>query len=245
MLDWLTREVVEGLAKGVLFTLFLTAVTTIISLVLGVGVGSARMSPRRWVRGAARVHVEVFRNVPALIQIIFWAFAVPNLVGAPTRRRLFFDNGLVDLLGDLTTLPIPYYAAAACLGLSLNTSAYVAELFRAGVGTIPSEQLDAARSLGATALFAFRTIVLPGGLRAAFPALSTRLVHNMKNTALASFVTVPELFHEIEASINETFRATEFLLTGAVIYLVLSGAMTLLLRRVEIRLHRGRKVGYV
>ncbi len=241
MFDWLTAEAVEALAKGVGFTLGLTLVTTVSSMVLGLAIGAARMNSARRFQIPARSFIEVFRNVPALIQIIFWAFAVPNLFSASRRRTIFFDNPLIDLLGDLTTLAIPYYGAAACLGLTLNSSAYIAELFRAGVGTIPIEQLDASRSLGASRRVAFRSVVLPGGVRAAFPAISTRLIHNMKNTALASFVAVPELFHEIEGSINATFRATEFLMLGAVLYLGLSALMSLVLDRADATLHRGQR----
>jgi polar amino acid transport system permease protein len=189
-------------------------------------------------RRAAVVHVEIHRNIPALVLIIFWAFALPNLLPPGMRQTIFFKNIIMDGVSDLTGLSVPYYALAAAFALTLNTSAYLAELFRAGVGTIPREHLDAARSLGASPAVVLRTILIPEGIRASFPAMSTRLIHNMKNTALAAFVSVPELFHGIQTAITRSFRAVEFLLLAAVIYLLLSYGYSLLLTAVERRLAR-------
>lgn len=240
MFDWLTADIATELLRGTLLTVALTIVTALSATACGIAVGAARMSSRSIVRRGAAAYVEVFRNVPALIQIIFWAFALPNLLSPDTRRTLLFDNALMDLARDLTGIPIPYYGLAGALALTLNTSAYIAELFRAGAGSIPTNQLDSARTLGATPATTFRTLVIPGALRAAFPAISTRLIHNMKNTALVSFVAVPELFHELQASIQSTFRATEFLFLGAVVYLALAALLSAGLSWIDRRLHRGR-----
>lgn len=238
--DWFDSDTLGLLGRGVGLTVILTVITSAASLSIGLIVGVLRMARQRVVRGLAAAYIELFRNVPALIQIIFWAFAVPTLFPSQLRSRLFFNNPLVDWISDLSGLSLPYYALAAAIGLSLNTSAYLAELFRAGAGTIPTVRLEAARTLGASPRAIVRTIIIPDSLRASFPAISNRLVHNMKNTALASFVAVPELFHEMQAAINDTFRATELLLATAVLYLVLAVVMSVLLHLVDRRLHRGR-----
>lgn len=106
-------------------------------------------------------------------------------------------------------------------------------LCRAGVGTIPRQIVDAARSLGASKHLVYRHIILPQGIRAAFPAIATRLIHNMKNTALASFVAVPEFFHATQTSITRTFFPLQFLLLAAFVYLLLLVAFAALLRRIE------------
>ena len=240
--EWLTAEVLALLGAGLVVTIVITVVTTALAMMVGVGLVTLRLADRRWIRAAATTFVEVFRNIPALIQIIFWAFAFPNLFAPDTRRILFFDNGLVDALGDLTGLAVPYYAVAASFALVLNTGAHLGELFRAGVGTVAREHVDAARSLGARRREVFWRILLPDGMRAAFPAITTRLVHNLKNTALASFVAVPELFHAVQAEISRSFRATEFLTLAALLYLALAYAMTFALGRIEAVLHRGRRV---
>ncbi len=242
MPSWLTPDVVDRLIDGTALTVAITVATCLSSFLVGLGLASARMVGPTWLRRPAVAAIEVFRNVPALIQIIFFAFAVPNVVPFEQRRTLFFDNPVVDGLGAISGVPIPYYLAAAALALTLNTGGHLAELIRAGMQTVPVEQFEAARSLGASRLSATRTVLIPGGVRAGFPAISTRLVHNMKNTALVSFVAVPDLFQVIQGSVTKTFRATEFLLLAALLYLALSAVMTFGLGRIESWLWRGRSI---
>jgi polar amino acid transport system permease protein len=235
---WLADETIRLLLDGLLLTLALTAATSIASLALGILVGTMRLSGRRAWRRMAGAFVDIHRNVPALVLIIFWAFAVPNLFPQPLRSVVFFDNSLMDWLSVLTGLSLPFYLLAAALALTLNTAAYIAELFRAGVGTIRRQQLDAARTLGAAQRSCFWRLILPQGVRAAFPAMSTRLIHNMKNTALASFVAVPEFFQATQSAMTATFRAVEFLALATVTYLALSFGFAILLEAVERRLSR-------
>ena len=232
-MDWLSPELGRLLARGLLYTVALTAITSLLSLIAGILVGSLRISGRPLLSRAAAVYVEIFRNIPALVLIIFFAFAVPNLFAVELRQTLFFDNTVVNWAEILSGLLLPYYAMAVILALTLNTSAYLAELFRAGVGTIPRQIVDAARSLGATRKAVYRQILLPQGIRAAFPAIATRLIHNMKNTALASFVAVPEFFHSTQTSITRSFFALQFLLLAALIYLLMSATFAALLRQIE------------
>ena len=228
---WLTPEIVHLLLSGLGVTIVLTIATSAGALVLGVGIGWLRLSALRLARSLAVIYVEVFRNVPALVAVIFWAYALPNAFDPGTRRALFFDNAWINGLGHLIGLSVPYYAVGAALGLTLNTSAYIAELFRAGVGTLAREHWEAARSLGASRSRAFLNLLLPHGLRAASPAIVTRLVHNMKNTALASLVAVPEFFKAVQTSITRSFHAVELLLLASVGYWLLSWSFAWLLRR--------------
>lgn len=230
MFPWLTVEIMTRLLNGLGLTIALTAVTSLAALGLGIGVGWLRVSASPGMRGAGMAYVEIFRNVPALVGVIFWAYALPNAFPPEFRRALFFDNGLMQSLSQVTGLAIPYYALAAAFGLTLNTSAYIAELFRAGAGTLAREHWEAARTLGASSSRAFWRLLLPHSLRAVAPALTTRLIHNLKNTALASFVAVPEFFNAIQASISRSFYATELLLAASALYLCLSWAFRQLLR---------------
>lgn len=236
-MSFLTPDILALLVRGIGFTLLLTAVTTILSLLLGIAVGALRLSRQLVLRNLAAIYVDIFRNIPALVLIIFWAFAVPNIFTPETRQVLFFDNLLADWGQLLTGLSLPYYALAATVALTLNTSAYLAELLRAGMSTIPQEVVDAARSLGASQRALFWRILLPQGLRVAFPAVSTRLIHNMKNTALAAFVAVPELFQATQTAIARTFRAVELLLLASVFYWLLAFAFAAFLQRIDRRLN--------
>jgi ABC-type amino acid transport system permease subunit len=197
-----------------------------------------RLSTRPIVRRLGAIYIDLFRNIPALVLIIFFAFALPNLIPLEARRHFFFDNAFTQWGQTLTGLSLPYYMLAAIVALTLNTSAYLAELFRAGTRTIPLEYVDAARSLGATPAAVFWQILLPQGFRAAFPAITTRLIHNMKNTALVAFVAVPDFFHATQTAIARTFRATEILILAAIMYLLLSIAFAAFLRWVEGRMNR-------
>ena len=231
----------EGLASGALVTVLLTVGTSFGSILAAFGLAAARFSGGAFSRRLANAYVEVFRNVPALIQIIFLAFALPTVFPDDLRRTVFFDNWLADIASRATGLPLPYYALAAGVGLVLNTSAHLAEILKAGIAAVPTAHIDAVRTMGATQREAFRSVALPDGLRAVFPGVSNRLVHNMKNTALASFVAVPELFHQMQAAINRTFQASELLLLTSALYLALSIALTGLLAWVDQRLHRGQR----
>ena len=184
MFYWLTPQILMLLGKGLLLTIILTLITGLLSLGTGILVGLGRLQRSRAVTLPAMVFIETFRNIPALVLIVFFAFALPNAFAPSLRRTLFFDNLAMQWLGAMTGLSIPWYAVGGALGLTLNTAAYVAELFRAGVGTLAREYVDAALSMGASWRVIYRRILIPGGLRAAFPAITSRLIHNMKNTAL-------------------------------------------------------------
>ena len=239
MFEWLNTESGNLLINGLALTIGLTAVTSILGLVLGVGIGILKLTQRPILPKLAIIYIETFRNIPALVLIIFWAFAFPNIIPLELRSKVFFDNPIINSISTWTGLSIPYYTLAAVLGLTLNTSAYLAELFWAGVGTIQQEHIDASRTLGAPKLVLLRRIIVPQGLRAPFPAISTRLIHNMKNTALVAFVATPEFFHSIQTAITRSFRAVELLMLAAVVYLLLSFTFSSLLRWIENRLNRG------
>lgn len=241
MADWLTRDALDRLSDGIVITVGLTAITTVLALLLGGLLASARQSRSRGVRRASGAFVDVFRNVPALVLIIFFAFAVPTVVPQSRRTGLFFDNWLWDALNEMTGIPIPYYAVAATVALVANTGAHLAEVIRGGLSTVPSEEIESARLLGAGRLRVWRSVTFPGALRSSFPAVSSRLIHNMKNTALASLVAVPELFHSMQGEIARSFRATEFLTLVALVYLGLAAVFSMTLERVETHLLRGRR----
>ena len=229
-IDWLTPDLLHLLLRGLALTVALTGVTAALALAVGVAAGAMRLSANRLARGLAAAHVEMHRNMPALVLMILWAFALPNLFPAEMRRAIFFDNGFLAWISRWSGLSLPYYTLAAGTALILNTSAYLAELFRAGVGAIPRQHIDAARTLGASRLEVFRRVLLPEGLRIAFPAISTRLIHHLKNSALAGFVATPEFFHSAQTAITRTFLALEILMLAAVVYLLLAFAFSGLLR---------------
>jgi len=211
-------------------------------MLVGVVTAVGRHQGGRWFRRGSAAFVETFRNVPTLILLIFFAFAVPNLFPAGLRRTIFFQNVVMDGLGTLTTLAIPYYAVAAAIALTANTGAHLAELLRSGMSAVPQQRVDAARSLGASSRRASVTVLVPDGIRVAFPGIVNRLVHNLKNTALVGFVAVPDAFQEIQGAITKTFQASGLLILAAVLYLALATVLQFVLRRIEVGLWRGRRI---
>lgn len=242
MPEWLTGELGAEIASGVVVTIVLTLITSVAAFAVGLTAAIGRRSRHRWARRLAGTFVEIFRNVPALILLLFFAFAVPNLFPADIRRTLFFNNWLVDVAKTVTSLPLPYYAVAAVVALTANTGAHLAEVLRAGMDAVPESRVDAARSLGASARTAYFTVTIPDGVRIAFGGVVNRLVHNLKNTALVSFVAVPDAFAEIQGAITETFVATDLLVFAALVYLTLATLLEFGLRRIEAALWRGRPV---
>jgi His/Glu/Gln/Arg/opine family amino acid ABC transporter permease subunit len=233
MPNWFTPQILTLLSQGLWLTISLALITSLLAMGLGIGVGLLRLWGKGGAALAATLFVETFRNIPALVLIIFWAFAFPNAFPAQSRQLIFFDNDVIHNLGYLSGLSIPWYGVAAILALTLNTAAYIAELFRAGVRTIAQEHVDAAQSMGASWRTIFRVILIPGGLRAAYPAITSRLIHNLKNTALVSLIAIPEFFGSINTAITRSFMAVEFLTLAALVYLALSAAMLLGLRFLE------------
>ena len=236
--EWLSDDLISLLIRGFSLTLWFTAATSGLSLVVGLLIGSLKLTKNVLLAPLANAFIEIHRNVPALVLIIFWAFAFPNIFALEVRQSLFFENQIIHKIESLTGLAVPYYALAAGLAIILNSSAYIAELFRAGVGTIHQEHLDASRTLGASRWVQLWKIVIPQGVRAAFPAISTRLIHTMKNTALAAFVSTPEFFHSIQTGITRTFRAVELLFIASAVYLLISLSYANILGWIERRLHR-------
>lgn len=243
MLDAISELITGDVLLGVAVTVVLTALTSVASLILGVAAALGRRSDGGMKRRASAVFVETFRNVPALILLIFFAFAVPNLFPADLRRTIFFDNLVIDGLGTVTLLAIPYYAVAAVIALSANTGAHLAEVIGSGVDAIPRARIEAARSLGAARRSLLRTVVIPDAVRVSFPGITNRLIHNLKNTALVGFVAVPDLFQELQATITRTFQATSTLVLASLLYLALAAVFEFLLGRVERSIWRGRPIG--
>lgn len=180
------------IAQGTLMTLWLTGASALLSLAIGIVVGVLRITPVRLLRVLAANYTEFFRNIPLLTVLFFIYFGVPN-----TGLRLS---------------PV----ASAIWGLGLYTAAYVAEVIRAGLETVSKGNVEAARSLGLNFLQTLRYVQLPQAVRAAIPPLGTLLIALLKNTSLASTITVGELLFQADFVGNRTFNPNILLIAGAI-----------------------------
>jgi len=205
------------LGSGLLETLKLSALSILFSLVLGTAIGVMRVAPFAPVAVFAEGYVTYFRNTPLLI-ILF--FALNGLPASPLEIRLsFFDTAVV--------------------GLSVYTSAYVAEVVRAGLQALGRGQMEAARSLGLSWVGAMRFVLLPQAFAAIIPPLGSVFIALTKNTALASTIAVPELLYQSNVLEARTFNPNVLLVAG-LLYLALTIPLGLLVNYVESRMSLAR-----
>jgi polar amino acid transport system permease protein len=204
---------IDLLLRGVTLTLTLWAVAFAFSLVAGLFIGIARGSDRNWLNWPATAYIEVFRNTPVLVQLVWFYYAFPVLTGI-----------------QMTPLP------AAAFALCLNTSAYCAEIYRAGLQSIVIGQWEAGKALGMTYWRILRRIILPQAVRRMLPAFTNRAVELAKMTSIASVITVHELMYEARIFSSQSFLPLETFSVVAMIYFVLIYPGTLAAYLLERRL---------
>ncbi|MGA7732805.1 MAG: ABC transporter permease subunit [Chloroflexia bacterium] len=209
----------EWLSRGLLMTVIISIISGFLAAIIGFVVVQCHISARAWLRVIGAGFVIVFRNLPLVPLLLFLTFGLPGLwsqfCGCP------FPRGL-----ELHLL---------LLGLALNTSAYLAEILRAGVAAVPSQQIDIARTLGLSPGTILRRVIYPQAIRIVAPGLASRFIHNMKNSTLALIVPLPvdmmEVVGQAGRIAGQTFSWAEPLIFAACIYLLLSIGLGSLLNR--------------
>ena len=196
-------------------TIQITVLSTAIGFVIGLIVGVARISHVRLLRMLAEVYVEFFRGTPLLVQIFLFYFALPVLTG----QR-------ID----------PFIAAISACGI--NSGAYVAEIFRAGIQSVDEGQMEAGRSLGMTWLQTMRYIIVPQAFKRVIPPLGNEFIAMLKDSSLVSVIGFEELTRRGQLIIAKTYGSFEIWMSVAVIYLV----MTLTISRFVAYLERRCRV---
>jgi polar amino acid transport system permease protein len=202
-------------AQGALMTLFLTGSSVGIGLVAGLFLGLAKLSSRPWLRVPATVFVEVFRDIPLLVLLLWIFYCLPILTGLR-----------IDII------------ESAILGISVHASAYLAEVYRAGIQSIDRGQMESARSLGMSFWQGMQRIVLPQAIRRMIPPFLNVTADFMKASALASVVGVWELLRQASNLIANTWRPLEAYTAVAVTYLLLIYPVVWLTGYLERRLAR-------
>lgn len=186
------------LLEGILTTLIASVASMAASLVLSLPLTLMRISGR-WLSGAAQLYIELFRNLPLLV-LVLWVFTV------------------LPLLTGLTLSPL----LSGVVALTLNLTAFIAEIYRAGITSIATGQSHAARALGMTRTQLYKRIVLPQALMRVLPALGNMWVSLFKDTAILSVIGVGELMYEGRIAATDTYRPLEVFTGVAVIYYLLA-----------------------
>ncbi|ABF45360.1 amino acid ABC transporter membrane protein, PAAT family [Deinococcus geothermalis DSM 11300] len=203
--------------QGAQMTLQLTLVSGLIGLLVGIVAGIMRTSSLWIARAPAGLFIWFIRGTPLLVQILFVYNALPPLLAA---------IGLKVELDEFWS---------AVIALALNVGAYNAEVIRAGILAVPRGQVEAARSLGLSGVQTMRTVVLPQALRIVVPPLVNNLVALLKDSSLASTISLLELTLAGSRVSSETFQPVPVLTTIAAVYLALTTVMTLFTDQLEKR----------
>ena len=210
--DWLIV-----LLAGARITALLTIAAFLVGMILGAVVAALRSSSRPLLRGMARIYLELVRGVPVLAILFLVYFGLPGV-------GLTFD---------------PF--TAGVIGLGISSSAYVSEVIRAGVGTLHKGQREAALAIGMTPRTAARLIILPQVLRVSLPALLSTLIVLLKDSSLCALITVNEIMLTARALSTEYFLPLAIFIMAGAIYFGIAWPLSLLARRLERTLSRGRR----
>ena len=201
------------LLRGVGLTVQLWAIAFALGMMLGLLISLGPLSGKRWLRLPAIGYVEVFRNTPVLIQLIWFYYAFPIVLGQQLS-------------------PV----VAAILALTLNTSAYCAEIFRGGIESIAKGQWEAAKAIGMSRAMSLRRIILPQVGKRMLPAFTNRGIELAKVTSLASVLAVHEIMYQGRLLSSTYYRPLEILTVVALVYFVLIYPGSYLSSRLERRL---------
>jgi general L-amino acid transport system permease protein len=248
----------RGLLAGLVNTLRVVLTGLVGSTLIGTLLGMASFSGNGLLRGLTRVYVEVVRNIPLLLQLVFWYFVVflalpngraalqlPGVVLAKSGLYLagFGAAGWIgpQLVNGVWQAPLRFSVEFAALltGLIAYSSAFIAEVVRGGIAAVAKGQWEAASSLGLSWFQTLRQVVLPQALRVIVPGLNTQYISLAKNSSLAVAVGFTDLYSVAETTLNQTGRAVEVVLLLLGTYLALDLLISLLMnglnRLVQIR----------
>ncbi len=203
----LEGQYLDWLISGVVTTIELSVGAWLIAFALGLALAVLRMAPFKPGGWSVAAYVEYHQNVPILVQIFFWYFAVPELLPLPAKQWINHHDTEFIL---------------AMLALGCCFAAYMSEALRSGLRAVPKTQLEAARALGFSYLRTMQLIVLPQAVRIAVPPLLNHTLLLFKNSSLAVAVGVAELTYQARAIETETFRTFEAFGLATLIYLAIS-----------------------
>ena len=215
----------EMLASGLGWTLATAFFAWIMAFTLGSVVGVARTTDKRWLSRLGNAYVELFRNIPLLVQFFIWYFVIPGLVPSVKHWVVTLD-------------PTQHQFVTAIVCLGFFTSARIAEQVRSGIQSLSRGQSDAGYALGLTGPQTYRYVLLPMAYRIIIPPLTSELMNLIKNTAVAYSIGLVELFFRTREMGEMTFRYFEAFGAATLVYIIIAmtanRVMALIERRVAV-----------
>jgi polar amino acid transport system permease protein len=209
--------------RATVVTLELTVSAMAIGIVLGVLLAVMRLSPNPLVSGASWIYIWLFRGTPVLVQILFWY----NIAALYPRFSIGIPFG-GPTFAHFTASAIITPFVAGMLALGLNEGAYMAEIVRAGIISVPEGQAHAAQSLGMTRLLTMRRIVLPQAMRVIVPPTGNETISMLKTTSLVSVIALspPELLYASQLIYSVNYRTIQLLIVASLWYLIMTTVLT-------------------
>lgn len=208
-------RILKFLPDGILVTFQVTIAAIILSLVIGLFTGLGRISKNRILNGIASLYVEVIRGIPLLVQLFYIYFALGRIVNVPAM-------------------------ASAIIAMSVCYGAYMGEIFRAGIESIPKGQMEAARSLGMTSAQAMRHVILPQAIKTILPPIGNEFVALLKDSSLVSILAVSDLLRRGREFAAESFNYFETYTMVALVYLIITLFLSKLISIMEDRVGANR-----
>jgi glutamate/aspartate transport system permease protein len=225
-----TGTYLKYLVVGLGWTLVTALAAWAIALSVGAAVGTLRTTPLPWVVRLGNLYVEIFRNIPLIVQMFLWFFVFPELL----------PEGLGDSIKQMPPPWGSYIPAVLCLGIF--TSVRVAEQVRAGINSLPRGQRMAGTAMGLTQAQTYRYVILPQAFRIILPPLTSEFMNIIKNSSVALTIGLLELTGRARAMQEFSFHVFEAFATATVIYLLTNLVVVLGMRALE---HKVRVPGLI
>lgn len=236
------RLVAGALILGVLTTIRLTFWSALGALIIGLVVGVLRISRNRAVQLFGRIYTEVVRNTPPLVLVFVFFYFVGNQLTVALGIDSWIRSAgptTQQVVRILFSEPQRFAEfLSAVFTLAVYEGAYMAEIIRAGVQSVPRGQVEAAWSVGLSRTDQYRFVILPQALKTIGPALAGQLISTVKDSAIVAVISVQELTFRGLELMSATFRTFEVWITITALYLILTGSLSLGARALERRLQR-------
>ncbi len=202
-------------AKGIEYTLIITVTAIFFGFILGTLLSLMRLSKNKLLHSIAVCYIEFIRGTPLMVQVMF----------------VYFGVGAV-----IQSLPA---LVAGIIATALNSAAYIAEVIRSGIASIPTGQTEAARSLGMTQKDTYRYVVIPQALKNIWPALGNEFVTLIKESSIVSIIGVGDLMYQTQLVQSATYKGVMPLFIAMVIYFIMTFSLSKLLNLFERKLNHG------
>jgi len=214
----LLKDSFPSLLSGLGVTIEIAVISLILAVVLGIILGIFSISSSKILKGIATVYIYIVRGTPLMIQALFLFFGVGQAFG------IRFDP-----------------MVAAIITLTINASAYMAEIFRGGIQAIDNGQMEAARSLGLSYSKTMRKVILPQAVKIMIPSILNQFIVTLKDTSILSVISIRELTATGQIIIARNFKALQMYAIVACMYFILITALTLVSSYIERKISYGNK----